>query len=180
VIVRHGVNLDLVGEVSDLREDASPVQIGSEGVFDGKAFVVVGRIQYEHDLGSWNEWHLLFNDGSGGWLADAQLEYAVSFLTKPMGPPPAAEHLFRGARFQWFGVLYEVTTITKANYRGVQGELPFEYWGKERILFVDLRSPDGRFATIDFSESPPLLFTGRAVEFDELRLKNLRQFEDWT
>jgi len=47
------------------------------------------------------------------------------------------------------------------------------------VAFADLRTSDGRFATIDYSEDPPLLFMGRAVEFDELRLKNVREFEGW-
>ena len=48
------------------------------------------------------------------------------------------------------------------------------------MLFADLRTSSGEFATIDYSENPPLLFLGRAVEFDELHLKNLREFEGWT
>jgi hypothetical protein len=40
--------------------------------------------------------------------------------------------------------------------------------------FADLRSPDDRFATIDYTEEPPLLFLGRVVSFDALALRNLR------
>jgi hypothetical protein len=43
-----------------------------------------------------------------------------------------------------------------------------------------MRTGDGRFATIDYSEDPPLLFTGEAVEFDDLKLRSLREFEGWT
>ena len=74
---------------------------------------------------------------------------------------------------------YEVTTITRARYRGVEGELPFEYWDKTEMFFVDLETSDGRFATIDYSESEPLLFLGETVEFEDLQLKNLRRFEGW-
>ena len=62
----------------------------------------------------------------------------------------------------------------------MQGELPFQYWDKTDMVFADLRTDDGDFATIDYSEKPPLLFLGRAVEFDDLHLKNLREFEDWS
>ncbi len=62
----------------------------------------------------------------------------------------------------------------------MQGELPFQYWDKSDLLFADLRTADGDFATIDYSENPPLLFLGRAVEFDDLHFKNLRQFEGWS
>jgi hypothetical protein len=35
------------------------------------------------------------------------------------------------------------------------------------------------FATLDFSEQPCLLFLGKFVEFEELRLNNLKRFEGW-
>ena len=121
----------------------------------------------------------MFNDGKSGWLSDAQLDYDVSFLTPTPGPLPAQGAVVTGNRFAWSGAEYEVTSITRANYKGVQGELPFEYWDKSQVSFVDLRTPDGRFGTIDYSEENPLLFLGKAVEFDDLRLKNLREFEGW-
>jgi hypothetical protein len=61
-----------------------------------------------------------------------------------------------------------------------EGELPFEYRDKSDLFFVDLRTTASDFATIDYSENPPLLFLGRAVGFDDLHLKNLREFEGWS
>ena len=48
------------------------------------------------------------------------------------------------------------------------------------MLFADLRTSGGAFGTLDYSENPPLLFLGEWVEFDDLHLKNLRQFEGWS
>ena len=62
---------------ADLPPDVSPIQIGTTGRFADAAFTVTGRIVYEYGAGTWNEWHLLFADGSSGWLSDAQLDYAV-------------------------------------------------------------------------------------------------------
>jgi hypothetical protein len=36
-----------------------------------------------------------------------------------------------------------------------------------------------RFATVDYSESPPLFFTGEFVDFDALALAGLREFDGW-
>jgi hypothetical protein len=178
ILVRTDVDLKKVGVVADLPPDASPIQIATEGVYQNKSFVVVGRIIYEYEQGGWNEWHIVFNDGSSGWLSDAQLEYDLSWLAKaPESLPPNTQ---KGQAFQWQGKNYQVTSVTKAHYKGVQGELPFEYWDKSDLLFADLRTTTGDFGTIDYSENPPLLFLGRAVEFDELHLKNLRDFEGWT
>lgn len=180
ILVRTDVDLTRVGEVADLPPDSSPLQIGSEGIYRDKSFVVLGRILYEYELGGWNEWHIGCNDGSSGWLSDAQLEYAVSFLTQPPVALPAPDAITRGMRTEMFGIAMEVTSITTAHYRGVEGELPFQYWDKQDVTFADLRSADARFGTIDYTESPPLLFLGEVLPFADLRLKNLRQFEGWS
>ena len=180
ILVRHDVDLTKVGEVADLPPDSSPIQIATEGIYRNKPFVVVGRILYEYEKGGWNEWNMVFSDGVSGWLSDTQEEYAVSFPATPPQPLPAPENVERGQKALWNGVRYVVTCLTRARFRGVEGELPFEYWDKEERLFVDLRSADGRCATIDYSHAEPLLFLGEAAEFDDLHLKNLRQFEGWS
>jgi hypothetical protein len=179
ILVRHDVNLTKVGEVADLPPDISPIQIGTEGVYRSTAFQVIGRIIYSHELGAWNEWHLMFSNGSNGWLSDAQAEYAVSFLSTPESPLPGPQEVYRGFPYQQSGVQLVVTTLTEASYEGVQGELPFQYWDKTVCRFADLRSVDGRFATIDYTENPPLLFLGEFVEFESLQLKYLKEFEGW-
>jgi hypothetical protein len=180
ILVRHDVNLEKVGVVADLPPDISPIQIGTEGVYRDAAFQVIGRIIYSHDVGAWNEWHLMFGNGASGWLSDAQAEYAISFLSQPESPLPPPDQIYRGLEYKQQGVDLWVTTLTQANYEGVEGELPFQYWDKERCNFADLRSRDGRFATIDYTENPPLLFLGEFVEFEALRLTYLKDFEGWT
>jgi hypothetical protein len=180
ILVRHDVNLEAVGTVADLPVDPSPIQIGTEGVYRGKPFVVIGRILYEYEQGRWNEWHLMFSDSTSGWLSDASLEYAVSFQKPVPSNVPPAHDLPRGWTQHVDNIKLEVTSITRAHYAGVEGELPFEYWGKQDVMFADMRSADSHFATIDYSEQPPLLFVGEALEFEDLRLKNLKQIEGWS
>lgn len=178
ILVRHDLDLARVGEVADLPPDPSPIQLLTEGQYGNKAFQVIGRILYEYENGGWNEWHIVFNDGQSGWLSDAQAEYAVSFRAPVENPLPPYSEIRRGGRFH-FQTPLEVTTLTLAHYRGVEGELPFEYWDKSDVVFADLRGYDGSFGTIDYSDEPPLLFLGRTVEFEELKLKNLKEFEGW-
>lgn len=178
ILVRRDVDLAKVGTVADLPADSSPIQLGAEGVFRNRPFVVIGRILYEYEQGGWNEWHVVFSDGVSGWLSDAQAQYAVSFHIPMQGLPPAS-NVAAGQQYNWNNTIYAVTCLTHARYRGVEGELPFEYWDKEEVLFADLETHDARFATLDYSDPEPLLFLGEACEFDDLRLKNLRQFEGW-
>jgi hypothetical protein len=43
-----------------------------------------------------------------------------------------------------------------------------------------LRSTGADFATLDYSDTEPALYLGKMVDFDALRLKNLRAFEGWS
>ena len=178
ILVRTDVDLKRVGQVADLPPDSSPIQLNTEGIYGNKAFVVIGRILYEYEQGGWNEWHAMMNDGTSAWLSDAQDEYAVSFAAKAPNLP-AAEKLAVGQQYAWNNVRYTLSVITPANYRGVEGELPFQYWDKTRVTFADLRSETGKFATLDYSDPQPALYLGEFVEFDDLKLKNLRRFEGW-
>jgi hypothetical protein len=179
ILVRRDVNLEKVGEVADLPQDSSPIQLGAEGVWRKRPFTVVGRILYEYEQGGWNEWHIVFGDGTSAWLSDAQDDYALSVL-EAHGALPPADQISVGQMFQFGSGRFQVTVITVARYKGVEGELPFEYWDHREVTFVDLRTPDARFATIDYSDNPPLLFLGEAVEFEDLQMKGLRQFEGWS
>ena len=120
------------------------------------------------------------NDGSSKWLSDAQNEFAVSFTANvPVQSLPTAAQVRVEQRYNWNGELYIVTAITIAHYKGVEGELPFQYWDKTDVKFADCRTHTGKFATLDYSDATPTLYLGEFVEFDDLKLKNLRQFEGW-
>ena len=73
-----------------------------------------------------------------------------------------------------------MSVITQAHFRGVEGELPFQYWDKDEVTFADLRSSSRKFATLDYGDTEPALYLGELVEFEDLKLKNLRQFEGWS
>ena len=180
VLVRHDADLAKVGEVAELPLLPSPIQLGTEGRWGDASFVVVGRIVYEYERGGWSEWHFVTSGGKSGWLSDAQLEYAVTFLADHKGQLSYdPEKLKRGQVVRLAGKTLQVQTLTRARYRGVEGELPFEYWDKRGVVFADLRGEDGAFATVDFTERPPLLFVGELVDYDALRLRNVVQFEGW-
>jgi hypothetical protein len=68
-----------------------------------------------------------------------------------------------------------------ATYKGVEGELPFPFYGKSNMLFADLRTHANDFATLDYSDrSEPMLFIGKTAPYEALQLQNVRQFEGWS
>src|SRR5207249_4247961 len=150
------------------------IQLGTEGRFKGQTFVVVGRIVYEYQRGHWSEWHIRLANDTSAWLSDAQGEYAVSTLFDEPHPLPSLDLIKPGETVVVAGKAYTVASLTRAAYRGVEGELPFEYWDKREVMFIDLKLGSDGFGTLDFSETPPLVFLGEYEEFDELHLTMLR------
>lgn len=179
VLVRRDLDLETVGQQAEFPVTGSPIQIGTEGKWRDKRFQVVGRLTYAFDEGRWNEWHCRLSDGNSAWLSDAQLEYAMTMAVVPDGALPEPHTAAVGLVYQWGNVRYEVSTITFANYVGTEGELPFTTNSRERCQFVDLQTADGALATVDFSDTPPVLYVGEYCSFDELAFTNLREFEGW-
>lgn len=176
-LVRHGGNLENLGRMADLVEDASPIQIGTEGQYRGVHFAVIGRIQLRYAAGIWNEWHLLFDDMRGGWLSDANGEYLISFLKAPGAPLPEFASLMPNDELKLAGRNFVVTDLEEAMCISGQGELPFAFGAGYPAQLVDLRTTDesaAAFASIDYSETPPLLFVGESLPFAALTFANLR------
>jgi ribosomal protein S27E len=175
-LVRHGTDLENLGRMADLLADASPLQLGTEGVYQGIHFALIGRIQLKYEAGLWNEWHLLFDDQKSGWLSDANGEYLISFLTPPQREIPAFENLQPEQRLPLAGREWQVTNTEQALCIAGEGELPFAFGAGYPAALVDLRTTDGQpgFASIDFSETPPLLFVGSAQPFDTFNFAKLR------
>jgi hypothetical protein len=183
VLVRRDLDLEKVGMVSDLPPTASPIQLGTEGKFEGDAFVVVGRIVYQYERGGWNEWYLRTMRGGSAWLSDAQGDLAISTPVTQAGALPAAEALAVGQSYSIDGTRFRVASITRARYAGVEGELPFTTWDRSESVFADLDTEGTgdqlRFATIDYSDDTPVAYVGTYVELEQLAARNLRRFEGW-
>ncbi|PKO37504.1 MAG: hypothetical protein CVU33_12710 [Betaproteobacteria bacterium HGW-Betaproteobacteria-6] len=172
-LVRHDQNIEDIGKMAALVEDRSPLQLGSEGSYKGVHFALIGRIQIKYSQGIWNEWHLLFDDMRNGWLSEAGGEYVLTFAEQVQEPLPAFDDLKIGQRFVLASQTWTVSNIENAECVAGQGELPFKVGAGYPVAAVDLRN-QANFATLDYSETPPLLFVGEAVDFGSLKMANLR------
>ena len=180
-IVRTGADIALLGKVSALLDNGSPILLGSRGRDGGVPFEVVGRLQLRHQRGTWNEWYLLFADQQDGWLADAQGSY---FLLRPAGKGarmlPWAD-LAPGDAVRIGRIDYTVIERRRATYQGAEGALPFAATPGRAYASVDLLSEGGDFATLDYGDDQPTpeVYTGRAVDLADLDLRPLRRFAGW-
>jgi hypothetical protein len=119
------------------------------------------------------------SDGNGAWLSDAQLEYALTTEVAPGRPLPDPMSLSVGDTVATDRDQFVVMNITLAEYVGTEGELPFTTGARALCTFVDLLSHNGTFATLDGSDTPPLLFMGDYVSWDDMAPQGAREFEGW-
>lgn len=195
-VVRTGVDVELIGKVSALIDNGSPILLDSKGKYEGVPFVIDGRLQVQYERGTWNEWLLSFADGTVGWLADAQGQFAI---VKPIelharGPGLIGPATIAGQVPNYFqfdvgrpcriaGLDLVVVDRRAAAYLGAEGLLPFR--AEPGLLFygVDLRGYRGEFMTLDWGDDPnheePIPYLGKAVSLAEINLFPLRRFEGW-
>ncbi len=173
-LIRHDLNLENIGKMAELLPDPSPIQLGTEGTYRKSRFSVVGRIQLRYGQGIWNEWYLLFDNQRGGWLGETLGNHTVTFLIQPPEPLPAFSELRAGQSVTLKGRVFQVTNIETARCIAGEGELPIRVGPGYDAPVVDLQAPGKVFATLDYSEMPPLVFVGEQVRFDDLKLTRLR------
>lgn len=176
MLVRHDMDIESLGQMAQVPDDVSPLKIGSQGVYGGTRFSLIGRLKVAWDEGYWNEWHLLFEDGRQGWLGEALGFYMVSFEMKETGKVPDASKLKPGKKYQLLpGETYFVDDIKEAVCVASEGELPFRALQGRKTTSVDLSDSASRYGCIEYSKTDGVrLFLGRYVKFEDLQFANLR------
>ncbi len=168
VVGRSERGIETWGQFADVVTSESSLELGAGGSFQGKSFVLTGRLQLLHAAGGmWDEWYAYFEDGRWGWLAEGQGRFYLTFrngTAEHVVPPfsPGFQVVLDGP--------YVVTEVGTARIARGEGEIPFSFRPGDEVQYADLSGEGGRFATIDYSEDPPPLFLGREVTLVELKM----------
>jgi len=201
MIVRHDVDVESIGTMASLPDDMSPLQIGTEGFYQGRSFIIIGRMKIGWEDGAWNEWFLYMGDGEKAWLAEAQGSYAISreieqpatrdteralggwiaaFESKETkGFDDTAEGPELGSSIMIENQQLRVVDIRRTICLGSEGELPFAAPRGRETLSVDLSGSNGEFCCIEIMDGKKRTYLGNYVEWDEMRCQNLRTLEGW-
>lgn len=182
-VLRQGETLARIGRMAELFDDFSPLQLHTAGVFAGRKFTLLGRLQYQYAQGTWTEWYALFDEGSGngssdiGYLSEDNGAYVFTLPTTLERPVPPAENLRLGATTAINGKSFSVASNQQVSLLSAQGELPHLPPLGTPFGMAELRSADGEVLSIDYAAGAgtPVLSLGRAVLLDDLRLTGLRE-----
>jgi DNA-directed RNA polymerase subunit RPC12/RpoP len=165
IVARTDRDVTLHGKVAALIDTGSPLAVGATGRYNGNGFRISGRTQLRHQAGGvWDEWYAAFDDGQWGWLAEAQGRFYVTFRTADAAPP--LEQLGLGSVSTIDGLT--VAEIGEAELASAEGELPWTPEANSSYRYADLTGSGRRFATIDYSEEPPVVFKGEETTLGEL------------
>ncbi|HVZ46969.1 MAG TPA: DUF4178 domain-containing protein [Ramlibacter sp.] len=175
-VVREGEVLSRVGKMAEVFEDHSPLQLMASGRWQGRAFTLVGRLQYRGPSGPWAEWIALTDDGTPHFLAEDNGSYVFTSPAEAGRALPLFTSSFRvGANTAIAGKTYEVTSNEEVALVSAQGELPKLPPMNQPFAMIEMRSADGEVLAIDYGSVPPQLTRGRAVALDELQITGLRE-----
>jgi hypothetical protein len=178
MVVRHDMNLETLGEVAELLDDMSPFQVGTTGRYKDKQFTLIGRIKVVYESGTWSEWYALFDDGTEGWLAEAQGNYMMTFATDdPDFDIFASQKLMR--KMQLKGETFFIEDVKRVTYAASEGELPMPFKPNEIVISVDLRSEKGAFASVTMKGKNRYIYLGEYVPFEAFEFQNIRTFDGW-
>lgn len=178
-VARTDRELKDLGKVAELVETGSPLDIGLRGTWQDVPFELTGRAQLGHELGGqWDEWYATFSNGWLGWLAEAQGRFYMTFrrdipenVTLPqfdqlqLGQPVAG--------LPWPSPMM-VAETGRATALGAKGEIPYLLEPGATYYYADLSGTNNSFGTLDYNETPPLVFLGQQVTLAELGITTTR------
>jgi hypothetical protein len=176
-VIKDADSVKDMGKISAVLEDFSPFQIGTAGTLAGRGFTVVGRMQLRYEQGLWNEWYLLFDDGSAAWLGDSSGLYTITRPRETTSALPDFHDIRPGQLVPIGDERYMASEKREAECIGGQGELPFRVGDGWAIRVADFRNGI-QFVTLDYTDGPvPVVYAGTAVTLAELKCQLLRDDE---
>ncbi|WP_419809572.1 DUF4178 domain-containing protein [Sphingomonas sp.] len=185
-IVRKGEVLENVGKAAEVPGDVSPLQVGVRGRDLTTAFEIVGRVRWGYADGAWNEWCLLYADGSYGWLGEASGRLMLLREAETsMFSGEAVARLSTGGTVEpgmvaaIGGLDYSVSDVQQVGCIGSEGELPYPTPIGTKAVSVDLQRPDGRTASLQTDGGQVSAYAGRYVTLADIAATGLRQFDGW-
>ncbi len=155
----------LAGKQSVLSEIPSLLQLGTPFTYRKTQFSPVGKIRYAYELGFWEEWWALGNDGRGFWISidegDFAFEKPIELNTLDV---PTLKDLSLGQQLKLFGDEWQVTEIGTGKCEGYEGDLPEIIHIGEEVPYVHLSGMTGQLITLEYVDETIHAYKGEWVD----------------
>ncbi len=173
-VVRKGEVLENLGKAAEIFDDYSPLQLYAQGEQGGKAFTLIGRLQYASPMGRWIAWQAQFDDGRQLVLSEDNGSFVWLAPMKEVNNLPDANRISLGSNHALLGSFYIATAVQHTRLIAAQGEFSKALQQGGAFLEAELRSSDGKLLTISYDTDPPSVYLGKAVALDSLKLTGLK------
>jgi hypothetical protein len=117
----------------------APIKVGQTGAFRGKRFRVIGHLRLAEQDWWWDEYQLLADDGTTGWLQYDDGAFALYDgvrLQHPLDP------MSIGSTFHLGKVMYRVLDRGRATISRIEGELTWKAKVGDPMAWIDAVTPD--------------------------------------
>ncbi len=183
-IVRSGDVLKRIGKMAEIFNDYSPLKLGQTGELprnqqDKKGppegFRLVGRLQYQGEAGSWNEWQALTDAGEIAVISEDNGQFVLSRESQaPASNLPDAGRWRPGQNVAISGVQYSVASVVQAQLMAAEGEMPHQPELGKPFTVVELRNQNDQVLSIDYSAAQPAIYLGTKIRLDTLKIAGLK------
>lgn len=165
-ISRAGDVLMAQGKAAQLADLYTDLSIGAVGTIQGRTFSVQGRARFEYDGGYWDEWYVMFEDLTAGWIHEDEGE--ISLLSEVEEPGAYDLSSARvGHRYPVAGVEAFVKEKRTARVYGAEGQLPRGLVQGAQLLYVDAQV-QGKLYFLEQTGDTLSLMIGRQLDDDAL------------
>jgi len=165
-------SLETAGEKHTLIDYGSIISIGTFGKLFDREFMILGRLRINYEDGFWDEWYIQYmDDGTTAWIQEDDGTFLLLEESKTLECAPNFDDIWVGGYTDFDGQwpITFVTSKSRAQVDGGEGELPFKIQPGEQADFIDGIS-EGRPISVEILSDETLLFVGSPFDIDELKL----------
>ena len=172
---QQGVSLS--GKQSRLIEGFSRLYRGATGALKGERFEVLGRVRYSFGRGFWDEWYLMFENGTPLWITEDNHEFCQQEQIDNSPKLEDFENYEIRQEITLDGTSFLIQEKGMAICLGIEGFLPKNVLPNETYPFVDGSCLDGkRTFGLEYDgekpTDPPTVFIGTWFVSEDMILED--------
>ncbi|MEM1056257.1 MAG: DUF4178 domain-containing protein [Bacteroidota bacterium] len=168
VSLYDGVRLDPTGRTASLARLLSPLYLDATGRLGSKTFRTLGRLVYEYDGGTWQEWFLALDGGARAWLQEDEGRFTYLQKVSAEGVPPSSD-IQPGDEIQLGDRRVTISEVNDATIVSAEGQLGHQILPGETIRYADGTSGEDE-VSIEYGEREVEVFVGRPVPREALAI----------
>lgn len=163
-----------------LREDMSPIKIGTMGEFERKPFTIRGRVQYHFRSSYHNYWLGYFTNQTWFYLTEGYGTYTFTCPSNNTLKIKNQSELKPGKTIKISPYsIYVIDQITECTSMALEGEFPFNIEEFKPFFLLEASNDASEIQSFHLLPGQQRAFQSKCLEFDDFNFTNLRNLNGW-